>query len=90
MEVTTLINDKVGHFLIFLLMGVWALFGWQGTRHGPVLIGFLAVYGFTIECVQGYVPGRYFSLLDWSADILGLIIAVWLIKLNLRTGNSYI
>jgi len=38
------------------------------------------VWGITIEFLQKfYVPSRDFDLLDWAADIVGVIIALWLI-----------
>ena len=86
---TTLVNDKLGHFFVFLILGIWAQLGWKNSKHRIFLIGLLVLYGIAIESVQYFVPGRYFSLLDWLMDILGLIIAVLLIKLHARTRSSY-
>lgn len=38
------------------------------------------IWGITIEFLQKfYVPSRDFDLLDWAADIVGVVIAFWLI-----------
>lgn len=38
------------------------------------------IWGITIEFLQKfYVPSRDFDLLDWAADTLGVIIALWVI-----------
>ena len=88
-DVSGLINDKLGHFLVFAVLGVWAHLAWENRDHRKWLIGFLVLYGLLIECVQYFVPGRNFSIPDWIMDILGLIIAVLLIKLHAcATGGS--
>ena len=87
-EVSGLINDKLGHFLVFAGLGVWAHLAWENRDHRKWLIGFLVLYGLLIECVQYFVPGRFFSIPDWFMDILGLIIAVLLIKLHARTTSG--
>jgi VanZ family protein len=43
------------------------------------------VWGITIEFLQKYfVVGRDFELLDWAADSLGALIALWLSRKILR------
>ncbi len=38
------------------------------------------IWGITIEFLQKfYVPSRDFDLLDWAADSVGVIIALWII-----------
>jgi VanZ family protein len=87
-EASNLINDKVGHLLVFIVLGVLAHLAWETHDHRKWLVGFLVFYGLLIECVQYFVPGRFFSMLDWLMDILGLIIAVLLIKLHARTASG--
>lgn len=37
------------------------------------------IWGITVEFLQKYfVPGRDFELLDWAADSVGALIALWL------------
>jgi VanZ family protein len=39
-----------------------------------------SIWGITIEFLQKfYVPSRDFDLLDWAADSVGVIIALWII-----------
>lgn len=38
------------------------------------------IWGITIEFLQKfYVPSRDFDLLDWAADVVGIIMAFWVI-----------
>lgn len=47
------------------------------------------VWGITIEFLQKfYVPSRDFDLLDWAADSVGVIIALWLIIIILKRWNK--
>ena len=73
-----MLNDKLAHALAFLVLGALALLGWTNDKQHNWLLGFLVFYGLGIECVQYFVPGRLFSLMDWLMDILGLCIAVLL------------
>jgi VanZ family protein len=51
------------------------------------------IWGITVEFLQKYfIPGRDFELLDWAADSLGAVIALWLSiritkQLNKNTRN---
>ena len=37
-----------------------------------------SIWGLTTEFIQKYfVPGRFFDMLDWAADSLGALIALW-------------
>jgi VanZ family protein len=81
---THLINDKLAHFLVFLIIGFSGQVIWKSNQVNFKLLWFLASYGAAIEIVQHYVPGRFFSVLDWLMDILGLIVAVLMFKLTHR------
>jgi VanZ family protein len=63
--------DKLVHFSLFLLLalaGRWA--GVRRTTLAVVLVGYAAVS----EVVQGMpVVGRAASVLDWCADVLGVV-----------------
>ena len=81
------INDKLAHFLVFLVLGIWALYGWRQFHWSRRLAWLLVFYGIAIEIAQYFVPGRYFSIADWSMDILGVVTAVWLFNLLLGRAN---
>ena len=69
--------DKAAHAGAFAML---MLLAWQAWQRQPVLLlgVALALYGFTIECLQHFIPGRSFSLLDAVADTVGLIpILLW-------------
>ena len=69
-----LINDKVAHTLIFLTLAVlihraYPQFKFMKT-HAPIL----ALYGFCIEVIQGMSGYRTFSMLDFAADVFGILL----------------
>ena len=71
---TRMINDKLGHALVFLLLAGIADHAFALTRFGLKTFFSLLLSGITIACIQYYVPTRSFSLLDMLADASGLLI----------------
>ncbi len=67
------VNDKLGHILAFVLLSFLSHASWPrktfGWHHGLPLL----TYGIALECLQYFVPGRYFSFLDMFADAAGII-----------------
>ena len=82
LEATLLINDKLGHLLVFFILGISGWLVWARNSRNMHVFTFLGVYGFAIEVAQYFVPGREFSLLDWAADLAGLIMVLLVIKLT--------
>lgn len=41
----------------------------------------ICIWGLVTECIQLYVPFRSFDLLDWAADSLGTVIALYVMRL---------
>jgi glycopeptide antibiotics resistance protein len=41
----------------------------------------ICIWGLATECIQLYVPFRSFDLLDWAADSLGAVIALYVMRL---------
>lgn len=85
------VNDKLGHALAFVLLSFLSHASWPkqtfGWRHGLPLL----TYGIALECLQYFVPGRYFSFLDMLADAAGiaayLLLSLFLFaRLHLRVG----
>jgi VanZ family protein len=67
--------DKIIHFSgFFVLGGLAILAAWKGTPGQTIFA--LVVYAALTEIAQHFIPGRYFSVLDWGADALGVVIAV--------------
>ena len=64
-------SDKLEHALAFLALGLLGYPRWPALR----LCLALALYGLSIECIQWFLPWREFSLLDWTADAVGVVVA---------------
>ncbi len=65
--------DKSNHVLAF-----WVLLLLMDNAYPPLNLWVrkvlpLLAYGLLIECLQGFSPGRHFSLMDVVADFVGLI-----------------
>ncbi len=81
------IYDKLLHAITFFLLGIWAQFVFTQYKHKIILIALLSLYGLVIECVQYFVSGRFFSLVDWLMDLLGLGLAILLVSLYQLVRN---
>ena len=80
--------DKWVHAIMFGVMG-WLFIlpfhksDWDKKRKSRLFIlitCLVSVWGFITECIQLFVPGREFDLLDWGADTLGAVIVLLLIR----------
>jgi VanZ family protein len=80
------INDKLGHAMVFLFLAALTHAGWPSRlfswRHGLPLIA----YGVALECIQYFVPGRFFSVADMVADAAGIL--AWLLLSRLLGLHS--
>ena len=74
--------DKMAHSGAYTLLGLLALRACHGGLHRlatrPTLAAVVLTlsYGLLDELHQGFVPGRDASLLDWVADLVGVVLAV--------------
>jgi len=67
--------DKLIHFGgFFVLAGLAILARWQPSTR--ILIALLLGYAALTEILQHFIPGRSFSVFDWLADALGIVLAV--------------
>lgn len=73
-QATQLINDKLGHTLVFLVLAIISDHAYATTAFNWNKALWLLLYGIAIEVVQYYIPGRDFSLLDIAADASGLLL----------------
>ncbi len=78
-EQSQLINDKIGHTLVFFILSAVADHAFPTTNFSLRKVSMLMLYGIAIECFQHYVPGREFSLLDMLADGFG-IFCFWIVS----------
>lgn len=72
--------DKSNHLLAFFVL-FWLLdFSWPTGLSIAQKIAILMAYGLLIEIVQFNQSQRFFSLLDWAADALGLCLYLLLMR----------
>ena len=75
--------DKLIHFSgFFLLGGLAMLAGWKTSVY-KILLALIA-YAALTEILQHFIPGRSFSVLDWVADSMGVVIAVLISSVVLK------
>lgn len=73
--------DKLAHFFAFLFLSflLWSAYKLHRPFITSVLL--LSAFGLSIELLQHFVPNRIFSLLDFAADIGGVVVGAFLYKL---------
>ena len=67
-----LINDKLIHGLMFFVIAFLCSHA-LGSKFGFKAVIALALFGLAIEVLQHLLPWRSFSLLDWLADVIGIL-----------------
>jgi VanZ family protein len=70
------LGDKVLHAGAFLTLAGLLDFSFPATPFGARKIASLLAYGMAIEVAQHFLPFRTFSLLDWSADAVGIALYI--------------
>src|SRR5262245_47281044 len=87
------VSDKTAHFSVYSLLGVFAIrafadMRWKGCtwQSAGQAWALAAVYGFTDEFHQSFVPGRTPALDDWMADAYGAAFAI-LVVVALAIGR---
>ena len=93
----TLYPDKWVHAIMFGIMG-WLFIlpfyksDWHNEKKTKIFILITCLvsgWGFITECIQLYVPGREFDLMDWGADTLGAVIAFLGISKSLANQQKH-
>lgn len=69
-------NDKVGHFLAYTVLSYTILLICDTNNRKWIGIIFSICYGFLMEFLQGFVPGRDPSILDMIANSFGALIGL--------------
>lgn len=81
-----LFTDKIAHLIEYSLLGglLYRAAGGKLGRSRWVELIFLVAIGACVgaldETYQGYVPGREVSVYDWSADVIGTMIGVLVMR----------
>jgi VanZ family protein len=78
------VQDKIMHFAAYFVMGVLT---WRSIRHfenraiilALLSIAFSSLYGWSDEWHQSFVAGRSSEFMDWLADTIGAVFAVYLL-----------
>jgi VanZ family protein len=67
--------DKANHFMAFFVLYVIFSMAYENiSLLKKVLL--LILFGWQIEIVQSFIPGRFYSLYDIVADTIGILIGV--------------
>lgn len=71
--------DKVVHAFLFFWLSIFGALSFPKQR--PLTFICLALYGAVTEVLQHLLPvARYASLLDWAADIFGILLCFLIIR----------
>ena len=68
--------DKLAHFSTFFLLSILLLFAYKFSKPFFTTALVMALFGLAIEVLHLYVPRRVFSMYDFAADLLGIIVAL--------------
>lgn len=72
--------DKLLHFFAFLFLSFLLWSAYKLPRPFLTSVFLLSAFGLTIELLQYFVPNRIFSLIDFAADIAGVLAGAVLYK----------
>ena len=74
-------SDKLHHFLSYLILSILGSLAYYEKKFFYKLLIFLILIGFLLELFQIWIPNRYFEFLDIFANLFGIIIGMYGIKL---------
>lgn len=77
-EVEILGMDKLIHFFLFSVLGLFYFLGFANKKRSFLLLVFL--FAFINELSQYYVPGRFVSAYDFVCNLSGLGISYWVLS----------
>ncbi len=86
------VGDKVKHFAAYFILGGYLTIAFSVQERFPLLRKYFiiaailaaTVYGLIDEIHQAFIPGRFYELLDWVADILGASVGSLIVGLSLK------
>ena len=84
-QIDTSFGDKINHIAAFVTLYLLLVNAYVLPKR--LCIVSLLFYGFFIECVQYFLPYRDFSLLDLSADGVGIFIGMVTYNLYEKKGH---
>lgn len=86
------VGDKVKHFAAYFILGGYLTIAFSVQERFPLLRKYFiiaailaaTVYGLIDEIHQAFIPGRFYELLDWVADIFGASVGSLIVGLSLK------
>ena len=86
------VGDKVKHFAAYFILGGYLTIAFLVQERFPLLRKYFifaailaaTIYGLIDEIHQAFIPGRFYELLDWVADILGATVGSLIVGLTLK------
>ncbi|KAF0153233.1 MAG: hypothetical protein FD143_310 [Ignavibacteria bacterium] len=89
-------QDKLEHFAAYFILEVLLALTlhfqnkYAALKQRPLLFSFifLILYAAFDEIHQYFIPGRYADILDWAADVVGGLAAVFLVKIFLNKASA--
>jgi VanZ family protein len=87
--------DKIVHMTEYMIFGILLRLAFTGSRAvnfirssnlWSMVLG--ALYGLSDEIHQYYIPGRICSVYDLSADVVGILLGIWLFN-HLKIFRKY-
>jgi VanZ family protein len=86
------VGDKLKHFIAYFILGGYLTVAFSVQEKIPLLrkhfiLGAIltaTIYGLVDEIHQAFIPGRFYELLDWVADIIGACVGSIFVGVLLR------
>ncbi len=75
------VNDKIEHISAFFTLAFLVDFSWPKTGFRAPKLVTLFAYGCAIEIVQHFLVYRSSSLLDLAADVVGMLLYLFVLPL---------
>ena len=67
-------NDKLIHFLSYVLLGLLPVLSTARARTGLIVAGLMPVLGVILEAGQSFIPGRSAEAGDAVANLFGVLV----------------
>jgi len=85
-------QDKLEHFAAYFILEILLAltFHFQNkfprAKKNPIAFSllFLSLYAAVDEIHQYFIPGRYADVLDWAADVIGGMMAIFIVLIFLK------
>lgn len=77
-------KDKIGHLIAYCALSTNAMLINNFYAKKYAILSMIIAYGFTLELLQGYVPGRDTSIIDGIFNSTGVILGLLVVILVRR------